>query len=87
MLKTTNKRFKGQGQVLETHLRGKLQVDLNQLSSELSLLLGAFKLRGQLGEFGHRGMPLPPKNVPELALPRILEDEPRLRQVLSEGPL
>ena len=78
MLKTTDKRFKGQGQVPETHLRGELQADLNQLSSELSLLLGVFKLRGQLGEFGHHGMPLPPKNVPELTLPGMPEDEPRL---------
>ena len=87
MLKTTDKRFKGQGQVPETHLHGELQVDLNQLPSELSLLLGAFKLRGQLGEFGHRGMPLPPKNVLELTLPGIPEDEPRLRWVLRAGQL
>ena len=78
MLKTTDKRFKRQGQVPETHLHGKLQVDLNQLSSELSLLMGVFELRGQLGEFGHRGMPLPPKNVPELMLSGIPKDEPRL---------
>ena len=46
MLKTTDERFKGQGQVPETHLRGELLVALNQLPSELSLLLGVFKLRG-----------------------------------------
>ena len=68
MLKTTNERFKGQGQVPETHLHGELQVTLNQLPSELSLLPGAFKLPGQHGELGHRVMSLPPKNVPELTL-------------------
>ena len=87
MIKTTDERFKGQGEVPETHLRGELQVDLNQLPSKLSLLPGVLKLRGQLGELGHRGMPLPPKNVPELTLPGILEDEPRLRWVLKVGPL
>ena len=87
MLKTTDERFKGKGQVPETHLRGELQVKFNQLPSELGLLLGDFKLRGQPGEFGHRGMPLPPKNVPELTLLGILEDEPHLRWVLRVGPL
>ena len=87
MLKTTDERFKGQGQVPETHLCGELLVTLNQLPSELSLLLGTFKLRGQLGELGHRGMPLPPKNVPELMLKRIPKDEPHLRWVLRAGPL
>ena len=87
MLKTTDKRFKGQGQVPETHLYGELQVNLNQLPSELSLLLGAFKLRGQLGELRHRGMTLPPKNVPKLTLLGIPEDKPRLLWVLRVGPL
>ena len=87
MLKTTDERFKGQGQVPETHLRGELQVNLNQLPSELSLLMGIFELRGQLGEFGHHDMPLPPKNVLELALLGIPVDEPHLRWVLRKGPL
>ena len=76
--KATNKRFRGQRQVHETHLRSKLQVNLNQLLSGLNLLLGISKLRGQIGEFRHHGMPLPPKNVPVLTLLGIPEDEPRL---------
>ena len=82
MLKTTNERFKGQGEVLETHLCDELQVDLNPLPGKLSLLPGILKLHGQLGELGHHDMPLPPKNVLELALPGVLEDKPCLRRVL-----
>ena len=78
MLKTTDERFKGQGEVPKTHLRGKLQVDLNQLPGKLSLILGALQLRGKLGKLGHHGMPLSAKIFPELALPGIPEDEPRL---------
>ena len=74
MLKTTDEKFKGQGEVPETHLCGELHVNLNQLPSKLSLLLGILKLCRWLGEFGHRGMPLPPKNILELALPGIPED-------------
>jgi len=87
MLKTTDERFKRQGQVPETNLHGKLQVDLNQLSSELSLFPGILELRRQLGELGHCGMPLPPKDILELTLPGILEDEPRIQWVLRVGPL
>ena len=60
-----------------------MQVNLNQLLGKLSLLPGTIKLRGQLGEFEHHGMPLPPKNLLELALPGILEDEPRGRATLG----
>ena len=41
IIKIIDERFKGQGEVLETHHRGKLQVDLNQLPGKLSLLPGA----------------------------------------------
>ena len=85
--KATNKRFRGQGQVCETHLHSKLQVDLNQLLSGLNLLLGVSKLRGQIGEFEHRSMPMVPEYVLELTLLGISEDEPHLRWVLRAGPL
>ena len=85
--KATNKRFRGQKQVHETHLRSKLQVNLNQLLSGLNLLLGVSKLRGQIGKFGHRGVPLPPEDVLELTLLGIPEDEPCLHRVLRAGPL
>ena len=85
--KATNKRFRGQRQVHETHLRSQLQVNLNQLLGGLNLLLGVSKLRRQIGEFGHRGAPLLPKDVLEMTLLGIPEDEPHLRQLLRAGPL
>ena len=85
--KATNKRFRGQRQVHETLLHSKLQVNLNQLLSRLNLLLGVSKLHGQIGEFGHRGVPLLPEDVPELTLLGIPEDESCLCRVLWAGPL
>ena len=85
--KATNKRFRGQRQVYETHLRSQLQVNLNQLLSKLNLLLGVSKLHGQIGEFRHRDMPLLPEDVLELTLLGIQEDEPHLHQVLRVGAL
>ena len=78
---------KGKGKYQKLTSRGELHVDLNQLPGKLSLLPSTLKLHGQLGEFGHRGMPLPLKNVLELTLPGIPEDEPGLQRVLRAGPL
>ena len=83
----TNKRLRGQGQVRETHIRGELQVDLDQLLDRLNPLLGILKLHRQLGKIRLHGESSPPEDVPELTPLRILKDEPNLGRVLGAGPL
>ena len=74
----TNKRLRGQGQARETHLHDVLQVDLDQLLDRLNPLLGILKLHRQLGEIGLHGKSFPPKDVLELTLLGISNDEPNL---------
>ena len=71
----------------KTHLRGELQVDLDQLLGGLNLLLGVLELHRQVDEFGLHGKSFPPKDVQELTLLGILKDEPHLCRVLRAGPL
>ena len=87
MLRQPTKGSKVKDKVWKTHHRGKLQVDLHQLLSKPNLPLGVSKLLGHVGELRHRGMPLLLKDVPELTLPGIPENEPCLHWVLREDPL
>ena len=86
-LRQPTKGSKSKDKVRKTHHHGKLQVDLHQLLSKPNLPLGVSKLLGQVRELRHRGMPLLPKDLPELTLPGIPKDKPRLCFVLRAGPL